>query len=112
MCMCCRRRRAYPSDVTDKEWAILEPLIPAAKPGGRPQEIDCMVFRLQQVAVSCHTWTPDSQVEEASIQAAQQKNTPTTSCMNEMMSSQKERHTNQAPRGLDAFSLARHLPLS
>lgn len=33
-------RRNYPSDVTDKEWAILEPLIPAAKPGGRPQEIE------------------------------------------------------------------------
>jgi putative transposase len=33
-------RRVYPSDVTDKEWAILEPLIPAAKPGGRPQEIE------------------------------------------------------------------------
>jgi transposase len=32
-------RRNYPSDVTDAQWAILEPLIPAAKPGGRPQEI-------------------------------------------------------------------------
>jgi putative transposase len=32
-------RMPYPSDVTDEEWAILEPLIPAAKPGGRPQEI-------------------------------------------------------------------------
>lgn len=32
-------RRSYPSDVTDAQWAILEPLIPAAKPGGRPQEI-------------------------------------------------------------------------
>ena len=39
MCICCRERRVYPSDVTDKEWAMLEPLIPAAKPGGRPQEI-------------------------------------------------------------------------
>jgi transposase len=39
MCICGRERRVYPSDVTDKEWAILEPLIPAAKPGGRPQEI-------------------------------------------------------------------------
>ncbi len=29
-------RRAYPSDWTDEEWAILEPLIPAPKPGGRP----------------------------------------------------------------------------
>jgi hypothetical protein len=24
----------YPSDMTDGEWAILEPLIPSAKPGG------------------------------------------------------------------------------
>src|SRR5260221_3457824 len=40
MCRCGRERRVYPSDVTDKEWAILEPLIPAAKPGGRPQEIE------------------------------------------------------------------------
>lgn len=39
MCICSRERRVYPSDGTDKEWAILEPLIPAAKPGGRPQEI-------------------------------------------------------------------------
>ncbi len=40
MCRCCRERRSYPSDVTDAEWAILEPLIPAVRPGGRPQEIE------------------------------------------------------------------------
>jgi putative transposase len=40
MCIYCRERRVYPSDVTDQEWAILEPLIPATKLGGRPQEID------------------------------------------------------------------------
>jgi transposase len=40
MCICCRERRVYASDVTEKEWAILEPLIPAARPGGRPQEIE------------------------------------------------------------------------
>ena len=27
----------YPSDLTDDEWALLEPLIPPAKPGGRPR---------------------------------------------------------------------------
>jgi transposase len=27
----------YPSDMTDAEWAALRPLIPAAKPGGRPR---------------------------------------------------------------------------
>ena len=32
-------RRAYPSDLTDEEWAILEPLIPAPKPGGRPTKV-------------------------------------------------------------------------
>jgi putative transposase len=30
----------YPSDLTDGEWALLEPLIPPAKPGGRPRETD------------------------------------------------------------------------
>src|SRR6266436_7662877 len=40
MFICWRERRVYASDVTEKEWAILEPLIPAAKLGGRPQEIE------------------------------------------------------------------------
>ena len=30
----------YPSDMTDAEWAVIEPLIPAAKPGGRPRKTD------------------------------------------------------------------------
>lgn len=29
-------RKRYPSDVSEAEWAILEPLIPAVKSGGRP----------------------------------------------------------------------------
>lgn len=29
-------RQPYPSDLTDAEWTILAPLIPAPKPGGRP----------------------------------------------------------------------------
>ena len=29
-------RRRYPSDLTDQQWAILAPLVPAVKPGGRP----------------------------------------------------------------------------
>jgi transposase len=32
-------RRCYPSDLTDEEWALLEPLIPAPKPGGRPARV-------------------------------------------------------------------------
>jgi len=30
-------RPAYPSDLTDAEWAVLKPRIPAARPGGRPR---------------------------------------------------------------------------
>jgi transposase len=30
----------YPSDLTDGEWKQLAPLIPPAKPGGRPRETD------------------------------------------------------------------------
>lgn len=28
-------RRPYPSDLSDREWQLLEPLLPAEKPGGR-----------------------------------------------------------------------------
>jgi len=31
-----RRSLRYPSDLTDAEWALLAPLIPPAKRGGRP----------------------------------------------------------------------------
>jgi putative transposase len=30
-------RRRYPTDLTDAEWTILVSLVPAAKPGGRPE---------------------------------------------------------------------------
>jgi len=33
-------RRAYPSDLTDAQWTILEPLIPASKHGGRPRKVN------------------------------------------------------------------------
>jgi transposase len=32
--------QGYPSDLSDREWAILQPLIPPAKPGGRPRTTD------------------------------------------------------------------------
>lgn len=31
-------RKSYPSDLTDAEWTILEPLVPAVKAGGRPEK--------------------------------------------------------------------------
>jgi len=33
-------RQRYPTDLTDDEWRVLEPLIPPAKPGGRPRSVD------------------------------------------------------------------------
>ena len=30
-------RRSYSTDLSDDEWKILEPLVPNAKPGGRPR---------------------------------------------------------------------------
>lgn len=33
-------RVSYPSDLTDKQWEVLAPLIPEAKPGGRPREVN------------------------------------------------------------------------
>jgi transposase len=36
----CQSAQGYPSDLTEQEWAIVEPLIPPAKPGGRPRSVD------------------------------------------------------------------------
>src|SRR5579864_1385428 len=33
-------RKRYPTDLTDVQWEILRPLIPEAKSGGRPREVD------------------------------------------------------------------------
>ena len=33
-------RRVYPSDLSDAEWQVIAPLIPPAKLGGRPREVD------------------------------------------------------------------------
>src|ERR1700726_2974656 len=33
-------RKPYPSDLPDDQWATLQPLIPRARPGGRPRQTD------------------------------------------------------------------------
>jgi putative transposase len=33
-------RRAYPTDLTDDGWRVLEPRIPPAKSGGRPRRVE------------------------------------------------------------------------
>ena len=33
-------RSPYPSDLTDAQWRLIAPLIPDAKPGGRPRKYD------------------------------------------------------------------------
>ena len=33
-------RKPYPTDLTDAQWEILAPLLPEAKPGGRPRSVE------------------------------------------------------------------------
>lgn len=33
-------RKRYPSDLTDAQWEVIGPLLPPAKPGGRPRTVD------------------------------------------------------------------------
>lgn len=33
-------RVAYPSDLSQAQWEVVEPLLPPAKPGGRPRQVD------------------------------------------------------------------------
>jgi transposase len=34
-----RKRRACPSDLTHGQWAVIDPMIPEAAPGGRPRRV-------------------------------------------------------------------------
>ena len=33
-------RKPYKTDLSDAQWAVLEPLVPPAKHGGRPRTVD------------------------------------------------------------------------
>jgi len=33
-------RQPYPTDLTDRQWRLVAPLLPPAKPGGRPRSAD------------------------------------------------------------------------
>ncbi len=35
-----RKTDRYPSDLTDEEWAIIQPMVPPARSGGRPRAVD------------------------------------------------------------------------
>lgn len=45
------QRRWYATDLTDNEWAIIAPLLPPAKPGGRPRSTD-----LREVLTALSYW--------------------------------------------------------
>lgn len=51
-------RQPYPSDLTDAQWRVLEPLIPPAKSGGRPRraEMRDIVDATLYVARNGATW--------------------------------------------------------
>ena len=40
--LCCyiMKRKTYDTDITDVQWSLLEPLLPLAKPGGRPRSVN------------------------------------------------------------------------
>ena len=38
--MAARIRKPYVTDLTDEQWALLQPLIPLAKRGGRPRAVE------------------------------------------------------------------------
>ena len=42
-----RDKLRYPSDLTDQEWAYVEPLIPPAKRGGGKRRVDLCQLRLK-----------------------------------------------------------------
>jgi len=80
-----REKKRYTSDLTNAQWAIIQPLIPPAKPGGRPREanirevLNGIFYRLKNgcswenlpkdfpptktVSRYCRDWTLDGTIE-------------------------------------------------
>jgi len=51
----------YPSDLTDAEWGVFAPLLPTAKPGGRPRSVNLRrvvngLFYLVRSGCACCAW--------------------------------------------------------
>ena len=38
----CVNRKPYPGGLTSKQWDVPAPMLPAAKPGGRPRSVDLL----------------------------------------------------------------------
>ena len=55
LCQIVMTRIAYKSDLNDREWRLIEPLIPPPKPGGHPRTVDMRevvnaIFYLQYIS--------------------------------------------------------------
>ena len=48
-----RDRLRYPSDLTDEEWKLVEPLIPPAKRGGDKRTVDIREWGASRLAETC-----------------------------------------------------------
>lgn len=53
-----RRTKRYPSDLTDAEWSLLEPLMPKPAPRGRKPSVDLreMLNAIRYMAHSAGGW--------------------------------------------------------
>lgn len=51
-------RTAYPTDLTDAQWELIEPMIPPAKPGGRPRSADMreVINAIQHMVRGGYAW--------------------------------------------------------
>ena len=51
-------KQSYPTDLTDRQWNCISPLVPAAKPGGRPRSLDMreVINAILYIVVSGCQW--------------------------------------------------------
>ena len=52
------KRKPYPSDLSDAQWALLEPLMPKAKQSGRPRRVELrqIINRIFYILCGGCTW--------------------------------------------------------
>ncbi|MCS7306031.1 MAG: transposase [Thermoguttaceae bacterium] len=48
--------QVYPSDLTEEQWQVIAPLIPPARPGGRPRRVNILALVNGMFYLHCLVW--------------------------------------------------------
>ncbi|MCS7305818.1 MAG: hypothetical protein NZ602_12020 [Thermoguttaceae bacterium] len=58
-------KQVYPSDLTEEQWQVIEPLIPPARPDGQPRRVTILALLNGMFYLHCLVWLSVADPAEA-----------------------------------------------